>query len=287
MNSQYLYINSENRLATDKSCKFTVKVPNNYLKCKDLSQVIKITCINFCCPINWYFVNSTNNTFILNDGIDNSLSIPPGNYTFKNLALAIQTQIQTINPLITVSFNSNTTKLLFTFPSASFSLKFGSSGSACFIMGFNPSSTNFADGSFQITSINILQTILTDTINLYVDNVATYGNPNMCNNSLGDNTLYISNSIMSLQNNFSPGDIINFTNSGDDLFSMKIKDKSLNEITFSIRDRDGDLMTYVTDWNAAIRIDYIDEEKNNDDVVGALNNMIEYLRLLFVQNGLK
>jgi len=91
-------------------------------------------------PFSFYNINSTNNTFIFNDGVaDRTVTLTPGQYDYITFPTEIQTKMNTFGILtFTVVYNPNTKNLTITETSGptNFDLKFVSTDEICDFIGF-------------------------------------------------------------------------------------------------------------------------------------------------------
>lgn len=287
--TQYLYLNSANRRESDSAHKFTVRIPSGMFLCDSPGQHFKLSVQDFSMVASWYYVNSTNNTFhaYYTSTLFKTITIPQGNYTFKALAYATQTAIQAFQELaaVTVTWDSIKNRLVFTFPSSSFGLDFASvNNSAHDILGFDKAQYFGAT----LTGLYPLKTTLSKNICIYIDNLTPDKDFTSVENTKSD-VCVPSTSMMSIVNNFAPNDIINFVNPTGDLFALYVKEKGIEQVDFSVRDENAELMTYVTDWRASIKVETLQDDdtyQQQVDSLNALSEMKEYLKYIFVGNHL-
>ena len=117
---------------------FTTKQPN----------VAAIKILQAEIPFVWDVINSKNNTFVYNNGGNNTITIPVGTYTGTTLAVQLQTLLSAISAGFTVTYSTTTLKFTFTQNLAiAWSLSFATRQTAYSPLGFTPA------GSYTTTGI--------------------------------------------------------------------------------------------------------------------------------------
>lgn len=118
------FINSEDREVKlyPNPSKYVIKLKEVY------KNVTSVTLFNACIPNTSYLVNTNNNILHLSiTNIEYKLEIPVGDYTASNLAVALETALQTLDVNFTVTLNTLTNKFTMTNTSAFDLLFIGSS----------------------------------------------------------------------------------------------------------------------------------------------------------------
>ena len=298
--TQYIYLNSANRNPSDTSYNFSLSIPHGVFHCEDPSQSFKLSIQNFNAVASWYYVNSTNNQFkIVRNTNFYTITIPVGNYPFKTLASTLTTQINSVlgASTCTVTWNSVTNKFEFAFVSDGniYQINFFTldSTSAHYILGFNiKDGTRYAsydmDANRKIISIYTLQTTLSENICVTIDNLTPSKDCTSVENK--DSEVCVpSQNVLSIANNFAPNDIITYVQQGGDLFPLYVKDKTIENLEFSVRDENGNLMTYFTDWRASIKVETLqadDSYSDSQQMLQSLTEIKDYLKYIFVSNHL-
>ena len=170
-NKDVIYVNSANRTSGTSSdfifdMSNQTKIPNDY---------DTITLLNFTCPKSYYLINNTNNTFIVNEtGVNHTITIPNGNYSFSTLSTQLSDSLNNISSGLSwtygVSTNTSTGKFTFTVSGNSGQPTFDFSDSELFsIVGFEQSAYTFSANV--LTSVNIVNFQLTNSILLCCDMV--------------------------------------------------------------------------------------------------------------------
>lgn len=279
--SQYIHINSANRNVGETVYNFSVKIRNGDIACLP-NQLLRISVQSFDLYHTWLSVNSTTNQIMLynmSTSAYNLITIPEGNYTNKNLA----SLLTSLYSNWTVEWLSTLNKFKFTFTSPhNFQPMTGSD--VFRVLGF---SKGFAYvNTTSVTSTNALRPTLSDRINLHIDNLSPYQKTNLDNTGGGE--CKTTNSLLSIVNNFSPFDIINFENDND-LYAMFIQEKLIEKIMISLRDQDESLLTFINqDYNVVLKIETWEMEDTtiSNNMLDALKNIEELLRLSFVSNNM-
>ena len=165
-------------------------------------------------------------------------------------------------------------------------LDFAVMNSMWYILGFDKDSTVYApEFSNTIVSKNVTRQFLSDTMNVYVENVTPDRNVSAIENNT-DNKCTPSTCILSLANNIGFFDSWDFVNQ-DNWFRLNIKEKKINKLRLSVRNEFKDLMTYVTDYNIAIKIEtYNHDQSMANKTLLTLESIEDYLRLSFVSNNI-
>jgi len=284
LNTQYLYINSANRNANEEVCSFSVLFNNGDVACKK-DEVMKVGVQSFDLYHTWTYVNANNNTFQLFEVIPDSIeyvtiTIPEGNYTFKQLAA----KLTSLYEKWTVTWSAITNKFTFVFSTLHDMLP----SSAYKILGLsNDTSTRYSD-LLTLDSVNVLRPTLSERINVHIDNLTPYQKINL-ENTLGS-TGTASTKVLSIVNNFSPFDVITYENNSN-MYSFFVSEKDIQKIQISLRDVDGQLLNFVQeDYNIVLKVEtyqddsVADNETNN--MISNLQGIKEYLRLMFVSSNI-
>ena len=293
LKTQYLYVNSVNRNASDKACSFKLKIPPGIFLCDKQTQFFKLAIQDFSMGNNWYYVNATNNTFKINAGVSTSytVNIPQGNYNFKQLAAIVQTSIQTTVGSafsVTVTWDGTLNKLVFKFPLDVnvYGVDFNVSNSAYGVLGFNTPSVYSPDLIMTglLISDKPLSTTLSKNICISMPNLSPLKESTNVYNA-NDEVCVPARFLLSIPNNFAPFDIISFVNQND-LFSMYIKEKQLTDIEFNVTDENGVVLEYITDWRASIKVETLEYKTDADTTVNALHEIRDTLKLQLLSNAL-
>jgi len=212
-----------------------------------------------------------------------SFLIPAANYTYKRLASTINTWLTTEFGSGNIKWDSNINKYIFDLPNGS-SIDFSVSNSPWYILGFNKSVVNEVNLQ-PVTSTEVLRTNLSQTINVYVDNITPDRNVSAIENSK-DKDCVPSTCIMSTSDNFPPFETFELYNQNN-WFKLNIKEKVLTKLRITMRDEYKDLQKYITDYNVVIRVDTVSHDNSlPQKTLKSLQSVEDYMRLQFVSNNL-
>ena len=144
-----IYINSANRIdpTITTSDNFTVQIPRGLIPFTPKSAKIRSIMV----PHVWSSVTAGSNNFEVNG---NPLSVPATNYNGSSLAAALQTEVQTVLPTATVTYDGVTGKYTFADVGV-FTLDFNVADSIGPILGFG-TSTNAGLNSYTSTGVGNL-----------------------------------------------------------------------------------------------------------------------------------
>lgn len=125
------------------------------------SGVKKILINNFNFPVSYYFINSSNNTFICHyNGADETITLTPNrNYDANDLASELQTQLNSIGGSNwTVTFDQNTLKFTFSDSNnVNKNFNFTNNPFAKLYLGFANNVTSVFDDTAPLISDNVVQ----------------------------------------------------------------------------------------------------------------------------------
>jgi len=283
LSTQYLYINSANRNNNEYPYNFSVLFSHGDVACKK-DEVMKIGVQSFDLYHTWTYVNESNNKICLQNGTTMSItniSIPFGNYTYKQLA----SLLTSLYSNWTATWSSVTNKFTFTFTQPHGFVFEQTTASK--ILGLMSKTQTLYSNS--VVSDYVLRATLSERINVHVDNLTPYDKINL-ENTLGS-TSTSSTKVLSIINNFQPFDVITYENNSS-LYSFFVTEKSIEKINVSLRDVDGALLSFVNqDFNIVLKIEtyqddsVADNETNN--MLSHLQSIKEYLRLIFVSSNIK
>jgi hypothetical protein len=278
VDTQYVYINSSNRQASETPYLFTTTFQSGDISCQK-NEVMKIGVQSFDLYHTWTYVNENNNTFTLINTVTDAntvIVVENGNYTFKQLAQ----KLTSLYPDWTVTWSSITNKFTFTFTQDhTFSFGANSANKILGLRGSNNSQTTFV-------SDDVLRTALSERINVHIDNLTPYSRINLENSQGSQGTA--STKVLSIINNFSPFDIITYENNSN-LYSFYVSEKNIEKLQISLRDVDSSLLTFVNeDCNIVLKIEtyQVETSEETNKMLSTLQDIREYLRLMFVSSNL-
>ena len=221
------YVSSDHRISGTNE-NFQVHLQGRHSENKELAIQVKQVVI----PNTYYLITSSNNTFVLDDGADKTVTITPGNYaSMSTLATELKTQMDSATILTwTVSVDTNTNKLTFS-TSQDFDMTIPTESLAD-VLGFT-SGTNYVSSSNSLTSVdccNILGTQFIDIISS-INTDCSVSNGNHENQMLARIPVKLIN----------PFDLVVHENSTGELVSHG--DKSMNNLRLQLRNQYGEQMS--------------------------------------------
>ena len=186
--SQILYIDSQDRKTGQESYNFTVNIPKSFIETSRQEQKIRITLLDAIIPRNFWAINSTNRTFTVRvGGITNySINLPLGFWNVNSLATQIKVLLEAATGLIwTVTYDTSKNYYTFGYTGTGLSVEFIFSSNDCAdFLGFVNSTTNMFSSGFltSVKGVNLqgentiyLRTNLTNEIpNLEYGNNGTF-----------------------------------------------------------------------------------------------------------------
>lgn len=283
---QYIYVNSKNRKSIDFPYLFSIEIPAGVFEC-DPEELFRLTCIEFAIKQDWFLVNRTNSSFdITVNGQRTNCSIDLGNFNGKQLASAVSAGS---GNAIDCIYDSRTNQLKFAATTQQCILHLDVADSCAAVLGMRSISYTMIPNTY-LTADYALSPVLSDTINLHIDNLTQAIKFQSVENKRSqkcENTFIL----LSLQNTFAPFDRILFSNPND-IFQCVCADNKLESLTFSLRDQDRNLMKFIgtTNWTASIKVETLTPEKSYEQrtqMMRTLKSIEEYMRLLFVSNNIR
>ncbi len=163
LSKDIVYVSSKNRILGTSS-NFIINLSNQI---KLPNQYDRLTLLSFSCPKSYYLINSSNNTFTVDEnGVVSTITLPVGNYSFTTMTTQLATSLTGLTNSYTITTSYLTGKFRFVATPAAVQpiFTFGAS-SPYAVLGFDASSTNtFSAGV--LDSTNVVNFQLTNTIQL-------------------------------------------------------------------------------------------------------------------------
>lgn len=182
-------------------------------------------------PYSWYSIDSTNNVFEFIRGPSFSFTLSPGNYTYSELATALQTGMNTLDAnAYTVTYNTITSKFTIA-GAANFTMDFTGTSNMKKVLGFP---NNSYTGTNSYTASNVA--IISNPFNIII----TSDKLRQITTDMGwvnINGEYIrSNVITNFLVNGDPGNVMTFYNSTNDIKWHNTLRHYIHNIDFQLRD---------------------------------------------------
>ena len=275
--SQTLFVQGKNRITGGNPWNFEISIPEKYIMC-DNEDIIQITLMNYSTYRSWYTLNTGYNTIAFKNMVSTvttNITIPAGNYSYKNLA----TMISSLYPSTTCTWNVSSNKLKFVFVQ-NHELSFPDQSYQ--ILGFNQGAV--VTGT-TITSQNVLKPTTYDHICIHLKNVTPHMNFNLDNNQGID--MKVSDILLAMPVTSQPFDLLVWRNYNNE-FPLYIKEKKLSSLRFWFTDYDNNLLTYIPDCQMSIRVDtYRIKDDDNESMKNALNDINKFMKLSFLSQNLE
>ena len=266
----------KNRITGGNPWNFETSIPEKYIMC-DNEDIIQITLMNYSTYRSWYTLNTGYNTIAFKNMVSTvttNITIPAGNYSYKNLA----TMISSLYPSTTCTWNVSSNKLKFVFVQ-NHELSFPDQSYQ--ILGFNQGAV--VTGT-TITSQNVLKPTTYDHICIHLKNVTPHMNFNLDNNQ--GITMKVSDILLAMPVTSQPFDLLVWRNYNNE-FPLYIKEKKLSSLRFWFTDYDNNLLTYIPDWQMSIRVDTYRIKDDNESMKNALNDINKFMKLSFLSQNLE
>ena len=258
---------------------FTASLPSQAITCNFSTQTLRIRLQNFSIYHSWYNISDQFNTLAITNTSTlqtTSRSVPPGNYTYTDLARAITGLFDDAVPGIQCRYLRSQNKLQLTFPSQhQLSFVDGSYKALGFVQGETPIST-LVDGVHTITSSRVLRPMDSSEFVLQIVNLS----PVSTNFNTSPGGTQTSNFLAAVSFDSRPFTTFNWKNDND-LFPMAVAQTDITSITFLVTDFDGNTLTFLPDFTFSLAIDVLDTPQQ-DPSVPLLNQMAGTLKDIFM-----
>lgn len=274
---QYLFVNS--RKAIGSPSEFEVQVDDGLVETHNTEERIKLTLIDFSILHTWGNINASNNTITLRNLVtlqDTAVTIPVGFYTMND----IKKYISGAYPSATIAYNANTNRYTFTFSQAH-QLIFTSE--IYKVLGF--SSTEVPQGT-SFSSSTTCQPRNINNLHIQLYNVQSLKHHNV-ENIEGD-SVKKSHMIARIPVTAQPYDNVVWINRAEH-YGFVIREEKLHRLRFRFVDDDGKVLDYLAlpPCTFTIKIDYVKPKVKDVTLYRSIDDIKEYLRLLFVSSQLK
>ena len=279
--SQILYIDSQDRKATQESYNFTVNIPKSFIETSRQEQKIRITLLDAIIPRNFWAINTTNRTFTVRIGAitDYTISLPLGFWNVNSLATQLKSLLDTGTSgslTWTVTYDTNKNYYTFVYSGTAFSVQFIFSGNDCAdFLGFSNSTT-------YTFSSNTLQSI--KGVNLQGEN-AIYLRTNLTNEV--PNLEYGNNGVFTVSNILAriPIAVAPFANiiyqDYSNTYSLICEQNYIDQLSIRITDRFQNLIDLQTEWSFSLKIEIIETDDQERNITNG-KNITEILRLMLL-----
>lgn len=242
----------------------------------DPEEIMKVTLLTYSTYRSWYIVNTGYNkiSFTNLETSDTTVvTIPPGNYNYKNLA----SQISLLYPAVVCTWEVAPNVLKFSF-AENHEVSFPDKSYQ--VLGFNQGAVLTGTS---ITSQNVLKPTTNDHICIHLKNVTQDYSFNLDNNS--GVTMSVSDILLAMPVTSQPYDLLVWRNYNDE-FPIYIKEKKLSSLRFWFTDFDNNFLDYIPDCQMCLRIDTY-RVKEDDTMSNSLNDISKFIKLSFLSQQLR
>jgi hypothetical protein len=243
INSQYLFLRSAQTNSYDSVFEFDTDVMTAMPE-----HQMSLTVVDFTMQIQYYVVNSLNNQLTFTDVLASSspsttITVPPGNYSYKDLCLAVSR----LYTGLTCTYDNHTNQAVFTFTTPH-TISFINNSYQTF--GFN--STDIPSGT-TIPSTNQLD--LKGGVNQLVLHAAGVSTTACCNvdNFSSDQDLKCKPSdVLAVILDTAPFTVLHWQNPGNQ-FEMFLNERNISRLQILIKDIYGNDLTYLNPYTITFR----------------------------------
>lgn len=274
---QYLFVNSAKCIGSPSD--FLVQVDDGLVETHNTEERIKLTLIDFSILHNWGNINASNNTITFRNvvtGINTVVTIPFGFYTMND----IKKYINNAYPAAIVAYNNNTNRYTFTF-TQTHQLIFTSE--IYKVLGFG--SAESPQGTI-VTSSTTCQPRNVNSLNMHMYNVQSLKHHNIEN--VASDSVKKSHMIARIPVTAEPYENVIWINRAEH-YGFIIREDKLHRLRFRFVDDDGKQLDYLTlpPCTFTIKIDYVKPKVKDLTLYRSIDDIKEYLRLLFLSSQLK
>lgn len=265
------HISSKSRLKSEQPNNFSVKIPSGLITCSEdeyiIMDITQIMMVN-----SFYNTQESNNKFnISRNGIITFYEIPVGNYDVYQLLNILN---EFFTDLIEVKYNPNLNKYSYKLlVDENVILNIYIAGT---FLGFDNNSSISLIYNQEILCENYINVNGYDKL-LFLCPSVNYDN-NILDNYNGN--VDKSNIIASIPVDVAPFDILIFTDYADTEYSYRLLDKEIKEIRLTVNN---DKLELIDVGDYTIEICFI--ICTRDNINEKLNNIIDYLRDMFIMSG--
>ncbi len=271
-----LFISTKVRTPEDQLWSFSVELTDGAIFCNPSAQKIRISLPSFSTVYSWPQINGTNNTIVING---TTIQLPAGIYQYGKIRDYVNSQFG--SPVM--SLNTSTARFTFTLQ-AGLTIQFPNHSGPTW--GFPDNSTSYT-GTL-IISPYILQENQLQNIYVHLEDISQTNNSVNYDN-IGQTQFKPSNILMDIPIKCAPYDVLYFNDTlYADAFAIETSIPILSNFTISLRDRLGNYLYQISDWEASIKIQVFDIIDTDTKTILAylqsinngvrINNIMDHLR---------
>lgn len=240
---------------------------------------MSFTVVDFTMQIQYYVVNNLNNqlTFIDAAAHSTTITVPPGNYSYRDLCLTVSC----LYPGVTCTYDNHTNRVVFKF-STPHAISFVNNSYQTF--GFN--STDLPSGT-TITSTNQLD--LKGGVNqlvLHAARVSTTACWNVDNFSSDQDLKCKPSDVLAvIPFDTAPCTVLHWQNPGNQ-FEMFLNERNMSRLEIIIKDIYGNDITYLNPYTITflVRIYKKNVQDGQNRTVGILSEILDYTKISLIKS---
>jgi len=288
--TQYLFIDSAKCLGEPYD--FSFHLPSHAIKCDGKKERLRISLIKWTCRHDWYVIRSPYNYFICRyNGVNISMTIPEGNYTYTDLALKLKELLNANKAslgesgTINVSYSPITNKFKFTFstPSSVRYLQFPVEKCNCF--GFT-SGVLYAMNTVLNSEVPINFYGEDERLLIYLDGIHAENGKSLthqADNKLNDHGTILASVLV----NNEPFETLVYEDDGT-LYGHYISERALiGHLKIRILTTAGINADFVPHSHIVLRVDVIKNDKQREiNLMNHLENIEDYVKLLLISQNI-
>lgn len=283
------FISSANRQPQENVYNFTIDYPDGILSC-NTHEYMELNVLSFDMPNTMYNISAKNNTFaVITDDIEQTKTIPEGNYSVKTFMGQLNTLIS--SSLVTIVYNEAQNTYTFSKqesePSVVIKLKPITIGNLLGITDdteYEISVEGWTTGLVNLINYNKVM-VSTDNISFYYNNVQNLAT------QAGNQQLFSNIVFWKSKADIEPFQILRYNNEdGGNSFVYRIENRQINSMSLQLKNENGEFITDAPDYLMVIQYN-IYERKPRDihAILGSIDDTIRefYNTILFALNKMR
>lgn len=272
-----LYLSSRNREDHEDPYSMIFEIPENSIRLDDpVKENMKVSLIYFKFNSDWSEIDSTNNQFSISiGGTTTNIYIIEGNYPFSDLARYIT---YSASGAFTCRWDSYTNKLIFS-NSNNAPMTINFTNSSWQVLGFSVGD----NGMSGTTIVSTSSLVPRQHTSLYMKlNGIILGDGNQNFSNLTSRQLQPTTILSSIPISSAPF-MTQFTDLSvyGDKTALYLSNDKLNQISIDIVTKDGEFATFISDWEATLKVEIVYAvDPNTADIKRDVEQMKETLNRL-------
>lgn len=276
------FISSANRQLKENVYNFSIDYPDGILFCKR-DEYMELNVLSFDMPNTMYNISTKNNTFsVITDEVEQTKTIPEGNYTVKTFMGQLNTLINNSN--ITIVYNEAQNTYTFskqeTEPSVVIKLKPITIGKLLGITDdteYEISVQGWTTGLVNLTNYDKVM-VSTDNISFHYNNVQNLATRAGNQQSFSNIVFWKSKA------DIEPFKMLRYNNEdGGNSFVYEIINKEINSLSLQLKNENGEFITDAPDYLMVIQYNIYEKARDMHTILTSIDNTIRdiYNAILF------